>query len=385
MATFQGPMSTHLQEIGTEAERVVCGLRWKRPFLVVPGDARNDFGVDATIELCDMDQNGNKTLTGKQVHVQIKGTEHPERSVEVKTSTWHYWDALAVPTLLLLVNLENSQIMWSLPWQKFPKRPSSTMKFNFSPSRTVGDAGQDFTDLLVELSEIELGSRVLLSLPEIRESVAPLWDVPDAVPPKSPFGMLYDHIRAVLMMGSYKVLPSLRNLWAERVEPLACFDVDELEFPWTVRAKILKELAREYVLNLHKIRQLNVGAAWRTGDRLHPMLEALDEGANILDLARLRHRLECYDRVLTCAHSPCLRQPGSALDSLLSLDELDNDKEEVGSIAACCAVGDDWGQYHRASVDEAEIQTYIFAEQNLEPRHLVPDDPSFQIPWFNLT
>ena len=84
------------QEVGAEAERIVRGLRWRRPLIVIPGDTSNDFGIDATIELCEVDGAGNKTLTRRQVHVQIKGTDNPSRQVNVKASPAPRVDA-AIP------------------------------------------------------------------------------------------------------------------------------------------------------------------------------------------------------------------------------------------------------------------------------------------------
>jgi hypothetical protein len=139
------PSSSRQQEVGAEAERMIKGLGWEGQVIVASKDASTDFGIDATIDLCKAgDPRKQKELLGRRVHVQVKGTDSSALTARVKASTWHYWDELQVPTLLLLADVQTREIRWTLPWQKFPASEAATVEIDFSASRPFRCADEGF-------------------------------------------------------------------------------------------------------------------------------------------------------------------------------------------------------------------------------------------------
>lgn len=101
-----GPTFSDEQAFGNEAEDKFAALVSKRAWLFHPSRARNDFGLDGTVELRDDD----RRLRGVEFRVQIKGRSHLEEVARrpgqlrldyVRPETAAYWLARMTPTLIV--------------------------------------------------------------------------------------------------------------------------------------------------------------------------------------------------------------------------------------------------------------------------------------------
>lgn len=104
--------------------------------------SKNDYGIDAEIEIVD-----NNLVTGKTIKCQIKGKnkinwDKNYISISIKKSTWGYWKSLNLPLIVFLIDIKTEDIYWSLPFSVVSSVNSKTVNLKFFKSNnTKGQIG----------------------------------------------------------------------------------------------------------------------------------------------------------------------------------------------------------------------------------------------------
>lgn len=361
---------------------MVKGLGFEGRLIVASKDASSDYGIDATIDLCKDGNPRRQELLGRQVHVQVKGTDSSALTARVKASTWHYWDELQIPTLLILADVHTQEMRWTLPWQRFPSSEAATVEVDFSTSTPFRYADENLLGILSELTEIELGSRILRRLPAVREWTDQCSEEHSGMSLHSPFGQLYNHIRAVLLMAGNRVLPSLESVWSERIEPTVASNAQVPTFTDIACRKILRELGADYTLGLRRLRRRLDKSEQKFGSRLYDVKSDMQRYAHNLDIARLRRRLEGDPRRLPCANESCWWQhpEGRVPDSRKFIPG--SGAVGGGTVALCCAIEDDWGGSYQNLVDSNEIDDFLNEPPGPSWGELSVVFPRLDEPWF---
>jgi hypothetical protein len=101
-------------------------------------DGRNDFGIDAEIEIVE-----KNSVTGRILKAQIKGDAEIDWArngyvlVPVSVSTYNLWKALPVPVIALLCDIKREAIYWSLPLARVPKKSADSISLRFERDQSL--------------------------------------------------------------------------------------------------------------------------------------------------------------------------------------------------------------------------------------------------------
>jgi uncharacterized protein DUF4365 len=101
-------------------------------------DGRNDFGIDAEIEIVE-----KNSVTGRILKAQIKGNAEIDWAkngyvlVPVSVSTYNLWKSLPVPVIALLCDIKSEAIYWSLPLARVPKKSADSISLRFEKDQCL--------------------------------------------------------------------------------------------------------------------------------------------------------------------------------------------------------------------------------------------------------
>jgi hypothetical protein len=101
-------------------------------------DGRNDFGIDAEIEIVE-----KNSVTGRVLKAQIKGQaeiawmKNGYVLVPVSISTYNLWKALPVPVIALLCDVKKEAVYWSLPLARVPKKSAQNVTLRFERNQSL--------------------------------------------------------------------------------------------------------------------------------------------------------------------------------------------------------------------------------------------------------
>jgi hypothetical protein len=101
-------------------------------------DGRNDFGIDAEIEIVQ-----TNLVTGRILKAQVKGQKETEWTdsgyvlVPVSITTYNLWKALPLPIIALLCDVKTESIYWTLPLARVPKQSADSVSLRFEREQSV--------------------------------------------------------------------------------------------------------------------------------------------------------------------------------------------------------------------------------------------------------
>lgn len=111
-------------------------------------EGRNDFGIDAEGEIVESNQ-----VTGRIFKLQVKGSESLDAAAEVhrvavKRSTYNLWQAIPLPVVALLCDVQRKTIYWTEPLSQVPTPGSATVTLRFYAPQTLPETFADLERLL---------------------------------------------------------------------------------------------------------------------------------------------------------------------------------------------------------------------------------------------
>ena len=281
------PTSTANQETGHEAYRLFQGLRVFQPLIIKRADSMNDFGVDATLNICSFDSNQGKWVTGRELDVQIKGTMTGVGPVPVLRTTWLHWVELAVPVLVLLIDVMQGHMYWSTPWLQLPNKSAKEVGVPFVSTRLLVDGAvldplgrlpaaqsSNLWDVLETFDRCQPGRTRVLELMRQTGFLRGHADPVDDPGSTADFESFYNHATALDLMLTGELSRSLEDRWPVEARKVENPPGDD-EWTWGMRDSVLRNLLPRYLRALDLLRSQLKNSALPVGDEILGLLTDL--------------------------------------------------------------------------------------------------------------
>ena len=127
-------------------------------------EGRNDFGIDAEIEIVE-----KNLVTGRIFKGQIKGQASTEwnngtTSVPVSVSTYNLWKATPVPVIALLCDVDTKGVYWSLPISQVPRAGAKSISLRFEEQQSL-ESSFDVLEKLLQSWFTAFSENILREVP----------------------------------------------------------------------------------------------------------------------------------------------------------------------------------------------------------------------------